>query len=128
MIFNIKASVISFPSQLCGQRWWLMKCHSKLPWVQSCPFTFYDAAFPPGHGILHSCRININNLGVVNTRTHRTYTVIGLYWNGQLVCTPASRRLIACPGRTDGLCPSQVERSHNAVRNSGSIASGDVSN
>ena len=54
-----------------------------------------------------------------------------LYWNGQLVCTPASRRLIACPGRTDGLCPSHVERSHNAARNSGSIASGrsgDVSN
>ena len=27
--------------------------------------------------------------------------VIVFYWNGQLVCTPASRRLIACPGRTD---------------------------
>ena len=30
-----------------------------------------------------------------------------------LFVQPASRTLIACPGRTDGLCPSQVERNND---------------
>ena len=38
-----------------------------------------------------------------------------MYYTGmdKLVCTPASNSLIACPGRADGLCPSQVERNND---------------
>ena len=47
------------------------------------------------------------------TSVWKTLIIIIITGMDNLFVQPASRTLIACPGRTDGLCPSQVERNND---------------